>query len=99
MKRSKRVLLFSAVFLFIIFAFPLRFYSQKTNLQIETKVENLLKQLTLDEKISLIAGIGFETIGVKRLGIPALNMTDGPAGIRIGPATSFPSGMALASTF
>ena len=68
-------------------------YAQKTNSEIETKVENLLKQLTLEEKISLIAGTGFDTVEIKRLGIPALNMTDGPVGVRIAPATSFPSGM------
>ncbi len=74
-------------------------YAQNTTLEIEAKVENLLKQLTLDEKISLIAGTGFDTVEIKRLGIPALHMTDGPVGVRIGPATSFPSGIALASTF
>lgn len=73
--------------------------AQKDDPAIESKVSNLLKQLTLDEKISLIAGTGFDTVEIKRLGIPALHMTDGPAGVRIAPATSFPSGMALAATF
>ncbi len=65
----------------------------------EARIDDLIRQLTLDEKISLIAGTGFDTVAIKRLGIPSLNMTDGPAGIRMGPATSFPSGMALAATF
>lgn len=65
----------------------------------EERIESLLRALTLDEKISLIAGTGFDTVAIKRLGIPSLHMTDGPAGVRIGPATSFPSGMALGSTF
>ena len=90
-------------FFAVIFAICLVFFSaanaQKTNPQIETKVKNLLEQLTLDEKISLISGTGFDTVEIKRLGIPALHMTDGPVGVRIGPATSFPSGMALAATF
>jgi beta-glucosidase len=67
--------------------------------QQEAKIEELIRALTLDEKISLIAGTGFDTVAIKRLGIPSLHMTDGPAGVRIGPATSFPSGMALAATF
>ncbi|MEQ1765565.1 MAG: glycoside hydrolase family 3 protein, partial [Pyrinomonadaceae bacterium] len=71
----------------------------KIDPQTESRIDSLIAQLTIDEKISLIAGTGFDTVPIKRLGIPSLHMTDGPAGIRIGPATSFPSGMALASTF
>ena len=74
-------------------------FAQKTNPQIETKVENLLKQLTLDEKILLIAGTGFDTVPIPRLGIPSLKMTDGPVGVRQAPATSFPSSIALAASF
>jgi len=55
--------------------------------------------MTLDEKLSLLSGTGFDTAAVPRLGIPALRMTDGPAGIRTGPATSFPAGVALAASF
>ena len=74
-------------------------FAQKPNPQIETKVENLVKQLTLDEKISLIAGTGFDTVPIPRLGIPSLKMTDGPIGVRQAPATSFPSSIALAASF
>lgn len=43
----------------------------------------LLKKLTLEEKISMIHGAGlFETAEVRRLGIPALKMSDGPMGVR-----------------
>lgn len=49
----------------------------------ELTVDNLLKQLTLDEKISMIHGNGiFRTEGVERLGIPPLKMSDGPMGVR-----------------
>jgi beta-glucosidase len=65
----------------------------------EIRAGELLSKLTLDEKISLLAGTGFDTVAITRLGIPAMHMTDGPAGVRIGPATSFPSPIALASTF
>lgn len=49
----------------------------------ETYIENLLFQLTLEEKISMIHGAGlFRTAPVERLGIPALHFSDGPMGVR-----------------
>ncbi len=66
---------------------------------VEARVEGLLSRMTLEEKLSMLAGTGFDTAPVPRLGIPALRMTDGPAGIRTGPATSFPAGVALAASF
>lgn len=48
------------------------------------KIELLLEQLTLDEKIDMIHGCGlFETKGVERLGIPAFHYSDGPMGCRM----------------
>jgi beta-glucosidase len=70
---------------------------------IEKRVEGLIGKLTLAEKISMLAGDGFDgmsTIAIPRLGIPRLVMADGPQGIRAhGPACSFPSGIALAATW
>lgn len=49
----------------------------------EKRIDGLLKQLTLEEKIDMIHGMGlFQTKGVKRLGIPPLKMADGPMGVR-----------------
>ena len=49
----------------------------------EMKIDELVKQLTLDEKIGMIHGDGlFRTKGVERLGIPPLHMSDGPMGVR-----------------
>lgn len=49
----------------------------------EYRIEALLKELTLDEKIGMIHGNGlFETKGVERLGIPPVKMSDGPMGVR-----------------
>ncbi len=49
----------------------------------EKKIEELLSQLTLDEKIGMIHGDGlFRTKGVERLSIPPLKMSDGPMGVR-----------------
>lgn len=80
----------------------------------EKQVEELLAQLTLDEKISMIHGAGlFRTEGVERLGIPPLKSSDGPMGVRnefdnkhwvaLGLTDDFvsylPSNSALASTW
>ena len=47
------------------------------------KIDNLLNQMTLEEKVSLLAGANFwETVPNQRLGIPALKVTDGPNGAR-----------------
>lgn len=83
-------------------------------MQTETWIQDIVSQLTLDEKIGMIHGNGlFRTGGVERLGIPPLVMTDGPIGIRAdfedqlwkpSGMTSdytcyFPCGSALAATF
>ena len=49
----------------------------------ETYIEQILNELTLEEKIGMIHGAGlFRTEGVKRLSIPPLYMSDGPMGVR-----------------
>ena len=70
------------------------------------RVEQLLGQLSLEEKVSLVAGIDFwHTPAVPRVGIPALKVTDGPNGARGeewtgGPSSAcFPCGTALAATW
>ena len=47
------------------------------------KIEKLIAQLTLQEKIGMIHGNGlFATKGVERLGIPPFKTSDGPRGVR-----------------
>ncbi|MCG5052116.1 MAG: glycoside hydrolase family 3 C-terminal domain-containing protein [Myxococcales bacterium] len=66
----------------------------------EARVASLLSEMTLDEKLVLISGKGFESRAVPRLQIPELTMTDGPNGVRWGKtATAFPVGISLASAF
>ncbi len=65
----------------------------------DLKAETWLLELTLEEKLLLVAGTGFDTVGVPRLGIPSLRMTDGPVGVRAGSSTEFPAGTLLAATF
>ena len=66
----------------------------------EARVDALLKQMTLEEKIDLLSGTGFGTHALPRLNIPALKMTDGPVGARIPPpSTAMAAGIGLAATW
>ncbi len=74
----------------------------------ESRIESLLKDMTLEEKVSLLAGANFwETVPIPRLGIPAIKVSDGPNGARGGgsivgssvTAACFPVGVALASSW
>ena len=50
---------------------------------IEAKIDSLLSQLTLEEKVAMCyAQSKFSTPGVPRLGIPKVRMSDGPHGVR-----------------
>lgn len=66
---------------------------------VEDRIEDLMKKLTLEEKIDLLGGTGFASKPIERLGIPELRMTDGPLGVRWEQSTAFPSGIAMASTW
>ncbi|HST04822.1 MAG TPA: glycoside hydrolase family 3 C-terminal domain-containing protein [Chloroflexia bacterium] len=71
------------------------------------RVQELLDALTLEEKVSMLAGASiWNTVPVERLGIPAIKVTDGPNGARgdslFGSgkgAACLPCGIALASTW
>ena len=66
---------------------------------IDERVEDLLKRMTLDEKIEMIGGTGFATKPIERLGIPELRMSDGPLGVRWEKSTAFPSGICLGASW
>lgn len=66
----------------IIFLVLAQFVSAQSEL--DRKIDNLIRQMTLDEKIAMIHASGtFTSGGVPRLGIPELRMSDGPCGIRM----------------
>jgi beta-glucosidase len=70
------------------------------SLSTEQKVEYLLGKMTIQEKVDMISGVNtFYTLSNKRLGIPALKMTDGPLGVKIPDATAFPAGVCMAATW
>jgi beta-glucosidase len=68
---------------------------------VERRVEALLSQMTLEEKIDMLGGVeGFYIRPSERLGIPKIKMADGPLGVRnYGEATAFPAGIAVAASF
>ncbi len=72
---------------------------------LEDRVQDLFGRLTPDEKLALLGGTGFTTQPIPRLGVPPLSMADAGQGVRggadttLGPATAFPAGVLMASTW
>lgn len=72
---------------------------------LERRVDDLFGRLTQDEKLSLLGGTGFATQPIPRLDVPAMAMADAGQGVRggtestLGPATAFPAGVLMASTW
>ena len=72
----------------------------------EEKINHLIENMTLAEKASLLAGADmWHTVPVERLGIPAMQVSDGPNGVRgsddnIGDTSvCFPVGVAMGATW
>ncbi len=86
----------------------------KANLP-EGQIDSLVRQMTLEEKVSLLSGKDTwhtvpvaREIGWAKEGIPSLVMTDGPHGVRpsepetgrrMGPTTAFPTGVSMAASW
>jgi beta-glucosidase len=68
---------------------------------VEKRVDSILSQMTVDEKIEIIGGINdFYTRPLPRLGIPSLRISDGPMGVHdYGLTTAYPAGIALAASW
>ena len=77
---------------------------------VEARVDAILAQMTLQQKVDLATGnlnnsYGFYNAPIPELGIPAQTMADGPVGVRVangandGKSTQLPSGSSLAATW
>lgn len=71
-----------------------------------SRIDDILSQMTLDEKISMLAGADlWHSVPVPRLGIPQFKTTDGPNGARgawgsmASPSVATPVGIALGATW
>jgi beta-glucosidase len=82
--------------------------SATAGMPVEQRVETLLKQMTLEEKVDMISGVRQRYLrGNERMGLPDLRMSDGPNGVHdYGPnlsnpypTTAYPVGIALAATW
>ena len=99
--------------LFSLLFFLSSAFSQ-TDAGTEKKIHQLIKKMTLTEKIGLLhANSKFYIAGIKRLGIPEWSLSDGPHGVRAeinrdnwqyagwtnDSSTCFPPGTAMAATW
>ena len=71
---------------------------------VNTRVSQVLGQMTLDEKIAMVhgaAGSAYTGIipGDARLCIPALKLQDGPVGVRMNDTTQLPAASDVAASF
>lgn len=71
-----------------------------------TRLAELLARLTLEEKVALVSGADFwTTTPIERIGLRAMVLSDGPAGVRgpvwdeRSPSLNLPSGTALAASW
>lgn len=75
----------------------------------KAKIKEIVSKLTAEEKVSLLSGKdAWSTVPIPRAGIPSINLSDGPHGLRrcagLGwdesvPATCFPPAALLACSF
>lgn len=96
----KKIILLMPVFILSLIVFaqqPVPLF-RNASAPVEARVNDLLNQLTLEEKISLL---GYESKPVDRLGIPAYNWwNEALHGVaRAGNATVFPQAIGMAASF
>jgi len=69
---------------------------------IRARVNDLVHKMTLEQKLEYIGGTGFAVRAMPSLGLPALQMSDGPYGVRSNaglPSTTYAIGIGLAASW
>ena len=72
--------------------------------QADPNIADMLSQLSVDEKLSLLAGKSlFKTRAIRKLSLPSMKLVDGPRGVgfhcSFKRATAFPTGIALGASW
>ena len=78
-----------------------------SDMAVEKRVDSIVSQMTLDEKVRYLGGTGFvggekigETVGMQDLGVPVFKMTDATLGSKLTKgATLFPAYVCQAAAF
>src|SRR5207247_6450894 len=68
----------------------------------DVRVDSLVGEMSLEEKIDHIGGTGFAIRAMANLHLPAFEMSDGPLGVRSNsrfPSTVYAAGIGLAATW
>lgn len=96
MKRKRIALLFLMALNFF-YASAQKWYTP----DVDKKAEELLKQMTTEEKLGYIGGVDWMyTKNIDRLGIHRIKMSDGPQGLGTnGKSTAYPATITLAATW
>ncbi len=94
----KKFFLMSVIFCFLFTSSKAQPSFRNTKLPLKTRVDDLLKSLSLEEKIAML---GFRSPAVPTLDIPAYNWwNEGLHGVaRAGEATVFPQAIGMAASF
>lgn len=69
---------------------------------IHARVNAIIQKMTLEQKLEYIGGTGFAVRAVPSVGLPALEMSDGPFGVRSNaglPSTTYAIGIGLAASW
>lgn len=68
----------------------------------QQQIESIIHRMTLEEKLDYIGGTGFAARAMPKLSLPALEMSDGPVGVRSNaglPSTTYAGGVGLAASW
>ena len=84
----------------LLWVLPVVGQTARPQTDVEARVDSLLKQLSLEEKVDLLGGVDdFYIREIPHIHLPRLKMSDGPVGVRnYGPSTAV-GGVALAASW